>query len=277
MSATIPILNAETFGFISLMVRNKSAIVLDDQKAYLVQSRLSPILRAHGFESFEDLVVELKKPRSSFLVQEVVEAMTTNETSFFRDLHPFNALRSQVLPDLIRRRHNERSLTIWSNACSSGQEPYTIAMLLREYFPEITGWSLRILASDICSKVLEKAKAAEFNQTEVNRGLPTQFLLKYFKRSGMKWIINEDIRQMVDFRLINLVEPWPDIPVADIAFLRNVLIYFDIATKQRILSKVHKCLRSDGYLFLGGSESTMGFETAYSREKIGDAVCYRPL
>lgn len=269
-------LDPAMFGYISSLVRDKSAIVLDAHKAYLVESRLSPIVRAHGLHSFENLVEQLRKPNSAGLVQEVVEAMTTNETSFFRDVHPFEALRKQVLPDLICKRANEKKLTIWSNACSTGQEPYTIAMLLREHFPELAGWKVRICATDICSKVLEKAKSGEFNQTEVNRGLPAQFLLKYFTRQGLKWIITDEIRNSIEFRLLNLVEPWAGIPPTDIVFLRNVLIYFDIDTKKRILCRVHHTLRSDGYLFLGGAESTVGFNANFAREQFGSATFYRP-
>lgn len=264
------------FGFIRTLVRDKAAIVLDAHKSYLVESRLSPIVRAHGLHSFENLVEQLRKPNSGGLVQEVVEAMTTNETSFFRDLHPFEALKRQVLPELIARREKEQKLTIWSNACSTGQEAYTIAMLLREHFPKLATWQVRIIATDICSKVLAKAKSGEFNQTEVNRGLPAQFLLKYFTRQGLKWIINDEIRSMVDFRPLNLVEPWSGIPPTDIVFLRNVLIYFDIQTKQQILSKVHRTLRSDGYLFLGGAESTVGIQCAFTREQAASATFYRP-
>jgi chemotaxis protein methyltransferase CheR len=276
MTAVATGLDSNLFGFISALVRNKSAIVLDEHKSYLVESRLSPIVRAHGLHSFQNLVDQLKKPSSIELVQEVVEAMTTNETSFFRDVHPFTALRRQVLPELISSRAKERRLTVWSNACSTGQEPYTVAMLLREHFPELAGWTVRIIATDICSKVLEKASSGEFNQTEVNRGLPAQYLLKYFSRQGLKWSISDEIRTMVQFRPFNLVEPWSGIPPVDIIFLRNVLIYFDIDTKERILSSVHRTLRSDGYLFLGGAESTVGLDARFSREQSGSAVFYRP-
>ncbi len=275
MTSMATTLDPTAFGFLSAFVRQRSAIVLDAQKSYLIESRLTPIVRARGLASLEHLVNELKKPNTAQLAQEVVEAMTTNETSFFRDMHPFNAMKSHILPELIGKRARERKLTIWSNACSSGQEPYTIAMLLRENFPEVAGWNLKIIATDICTKVLEKAKSGEFNQTEVNRGLPMSLLLKYFTREGMKWIIKDELRNMIDFRLLNLVQPWTGIPPVDIVFLRNVLIYFDVETKQQILCKVHRSLQDDGVLFLGGAESTLGLNTDFSREQLGLATCYR--
>ena len=267
-------IDANAFTFISDLVKKRSAIVLETKKSYLVESRLSPIVHAHGFTSFDSLVTELKKPNASQLVQEVVEAMTTNETSFFRDLHPFNALKTKVLPDLIERNRKSQKIMIWSNACSSGQEAYSIAMLLREYFKELDRWDVKIVATDICTKVLNKAESGEFNQTEVKRGLPEPLQLKYFNRDKMKWILKDEIRNMVTFRPLNLIEPWPSMPPIDIVFLRNVLIYFEVETKRAILAKVHHTLRDGGYLFLGGAETTLGLNSDFRREQVGLATCY---
>lgn len=277
MSTIAEALDPQSFNFITKLVRSKSAIVLESGKAYLVESRLSPVARELGLKNIAELVSELQKPGSQKLTQRVVEAMTTNETSFFRDIHPFTALKEKIIPSLIQRRAKEKSLSIWSNACSSGQEPYTIAMLIAEHFPILKDWKVRIISSDLSSQILDRARLGEFNQTEVNRGLPMNFLLKYFTKNESQWKIRDDIRKMVEFRELNLVEPFPALlPAMDIVFLRNVLIYFSPETKSEILKKVHKVMRKDSYLFLGGSETTMNLNVSFEREQFGSAVCYRP-
>ena len=277
MSTVAAPLDPQAFNFIANLVRIKSAIVLESGKAYLVESRLTPVARELGLEGISELVSELQKPGSLKLTQRVVEAMTTNETSFFRDIHPFTALKEKILPNLIQRRAKEKSLSIWSNACSSGQEPYTIAMLITEHFPMLKDWKVRIISSDLSSQILDRARLGVFNQTEVNRGLPMSFLLKYFTKNGSQWKIRDDIRKMVEFRELNLVEPFPTLlPAMDIVFLRNVLIYFSSSTKSEILKKVHKVMQKDSYLFLGGSETTMNLNVSFEREQFGTAVGYRP-
>ena len=277
MSTVAAPLDPQAFNFIAKLVRIKSAIVLESGKAYLVESRLTPVARELGLEGISELVSELQKPGSLKLTQRVVEAMTTNETSFFRDIHPFTALKEKILPNLIQRRAKEKSLSIWSNACSSGQEPYTIAMLITEHFPMLKDWKVRIISSDLSSQILDRARLGVFNQTEVNRGLPMSFLLKYFTKNGSQWKIRDDIRKMVEFRELNLVEPFPTLlPAMDIVFLRNVLIYFSSSTKSEILKKVHKVMQKDSYLFLGGSETTMNLNVSFEREQFGTAVGYRP-
>jgi chemotaxis protein methyltransferase CheR len=237
---------------------------------------LNPVARENGFDSLERLVSELQRPGSQKLTQQVVEAMTTNETSFFRDLHPFDALRQQIIPELIQKRAKERCLTIWSNACSSGQEVYTIAMIIREHFPELLGWKLKLIASDLSTQILDKAQQGTFNQTEVNRGLPMPLLLKNFEKKGLTWQIKEEVRKMVEFKVINLVEPFPTMPTPDVVFLRNVLIYFAPEMKQDILNKVRKMMKPDGFLFLGGAETTTNLNVSFERVQIGKAVCYKP-
>ncbi len=275
MSVATPTTNS--FNYISNLVLRKSAIVLEPSKNYLVESRLLPVARSHGWETIDELVDALQKQVASALVDEVVDAMTTNESSFFRDLHPFNALRTDILPDLISRRSKERVLNIWSNACSSGQEVYSIAMLIREHFPELSGWRVRLIATDLSNQILEKAKSGTFTQTEVNRGLPMPMLLKHFKREGIQWKISDEIRKMVEFKTLNLIEPWPTtLPKMDIVFLRNVLIYFSVATKTQILEKVHRVLQNDGILFLGGAETTMNLNVKFERKVIDKATGYIP-
>lgn len=276
MSQPTPTLDTNSFNFVSSFIREKSAIVLEPSKAYLVESRLSPIARENGMSSVAELVNALRRPGNRDLSRQVVDAMTTNETSFFRDLHPFEALKSHVIPELMEKRAKERTLNIWSNACSSGQEVYTIAMILRESFPALAGWRVRLIASDLSSAILRKAQEGLFNQTEVNRGLPMPLLLKYFSKVGLQWQIREDIRKMVEFREVNLVETWPMLPTMDIVFLRNVLIYFSPETKATILNKVQRIMRADGSLFLGGAETTMNLDTNFIRVPVGKAICYRP-
>ena len=271
-------LDAQSFSYISSLVRRKSAIILEGEKAYLVESRLTPVVREMGLLNISELVAELQKPGSQTLNQRVVEAMTTNETSFFRDIHPFNALKDKILPGLIQRRSKEKAITIWSNACSSGQEPYTIAMILAEHFPMLKNWKVRLISSDLSNRILDKARLGCFNQTEVNRGLPMNFLLKYFTKDGNKWTVDQGIRNMIEFRELNLVDPFPALlPKMDIVFLRNVLIYFSPESKTEILNKVHAVMHKDSYLFLGGSETTMNLKVNFEREQIGSAVCYRPV
>lgn len=267
-------LAAAAFDHIRGLVRARSAIVLDDGKEYLVEARLSPIARALGVAGVNELSALLTPARPD-LVEEVVQAMTTNETSFFRDLHPFEALRDQVLPPLLERRRPERTLRIWCGACSSGQEPYTIAMLLREHFPELAGWQVTILATDLSLAMLERAKAACYRQLEVNRGLSSQQLLKFFERSGLDWRLKPEIRGMVQFQPLNLTSTFSGMPRFDVVFLRNVLIYFDVDMKRQILGKVRAQLQPDGYLFLGGAETTMNIDSAFERAPFDRAGCYR--
>jgi chemotaxis protein methyltransferase CheR len=275
---TTATIETQTFDFISELIRKKSAIVLEKSKGYLVESRLAPVAREFGFDNLEVLVAELRKPTSHALVQKVVDAMTTNETSFFRDLHPFQALKSTILPDLIEKRGRQRTLNIWSNACSSGQEPYTLAMSIKEHFPELASWRVKLIGSDLSSKILARAMEGVFTQTEVNRGLPMQFLLKYFVKDGIQWRIADDLRKMIEFKPLNLIEPFPSsLPKMDVVFLRNVLIYFSPETKTAILNKVHATLAPDGYLFLGGAETTMNLSVRFEKQLIGSAVCYRPV
>jgi chemotaxis protein methyltransferase CheR len=275
-TSTVAISGNGVFQFISNLVRERSAISLEPGKEYLVESRLAPVARDNGLASLEDLVAAIRQPGAQNLTRQVVEAMTTNETSFFRDIHPFDALRQQILPELINKRSKERTLCIWSNACSSGQEPYTIAMILREHFPELSGWTVRLVGSDLSTQILKRAREGVFNQTEVNRGLPAPLLVKYFQKEGLQWRIKDELRRMVDFHQINLVETWPaTLPKMDIVFLRNVLIYFQPETKKAILDKLKNSLRPDGYLFLGGAETTMNLDSSFNRVQLDRTVCYQ--
>jgi len=263
------------FDYIRRLVLDKSAIVLEEDKEYLVESRLLPLARREGMASLGVLIRKLQSEPFHNLHQRAVEAMTTNETSFFRDLHPFETLRKTLLPQLINQRAAERELTIWCAACSSGQEPYSLAMLLRENFPQLANWKVRILATDLSSDILARAREGRYNQLEVNRGLPVALLVKYFQKRGSDWYLREEIRNMVTFQVVNLAGTWPFIPLLDIVMLRNVLIYFAVESKKEILAKVRRILKPDGYLFLGGSETTFGIDDAFERVQLDRTTCYR--
>ncbi|EMB15163.1 CheR family methyltransferase [Rhodopirellula europaea] len=276
--APSPAIDSRSFDYLAALVLKESAIVIEKTKTYLFESRLMPIARSHNLSDLDQLVEALKRPGSTALVDSVIDAMTTNETSFFRDLHPFNALRTHLIPELIQKRSKERVLNVWSNACSSGQEVYSIAMLLKENFPELAGWRVRLTATDLSKQILDKAQSGIFTQTEINRGLPMPMVLKYFKRNGVTWQISDEIRKMVDFRVLNLVQPWPpSLPKMDIVFLRNVLIYFSVDTKKEILWKVHRNLQKDGVLLLGGAETTMNLDVPFERRVIDKTTGYFPI
>ena len=263
------------FKYISDLIYEHSAIMVEAGKEYLVESRVGPILKEEGLESFHGLVEKLRAQPHNGLHQKVVEAMTTNETSFFRDLHPFEALKKTILPELIEKRAATKSLNIWCGACSSGQEPYTISILLQDQFPQLATWNIRIIASDISREMLARAESGTFSQLEINRGLPAPLLIKYFQKHGTEWQVKEPLQQRLEFCQLNLAGVWPVLPAADIVFLRNVLIYFNIETKRTILGKIRKILRPDGYLFLGSAETTINLDETFERVQLDKAGCYR--
>jgi chemotaxis protein methyltransferase CheR len=261
--------------FIRQLVHGKSAIVLDESKQYLIESRLDPVARARRISSIDSLVNRVKNG-SIDLQTELIEAITTNETTFFRDLTPFEALRTQVLPQLLAARAATRSLTIWSAACSTGQEPYSLAMLLHEHFPVEARWPVRIVATDLSRPTLERARAGRYRQIEVNRGLPAALLVKYFKREGSEWVVTPDLRAMIDFRLLNLIEPWPPGLRPDLVLMRNVLIYFDVPTKKSILERVRRIIARDGALILGTAETTLSIDEGWERVATAKSSFYCP-
>jgi chemotaxis protein methyltransferase CheR len=201
--------------------------------------------------------------------------MTTNETSFFRDIHPFDAMKAHVLPQMTKKLATRKRLSIWSAACSSGQEPYSLAMLIHEYFAAQSGWNVSITASDISDEMLNYSRAGEYTQLEINRGLPVMMMVKYFENSGSVWKARQNIRSLMNFRKLNLSEPWPMMAKMDVIFLRNVLIYFDQETKKNILKQVRRHLNPEGYLFLGSAETTFNLDDSFERILFGRAVCYR--
>jgi chemotaxis protein methyltransferase CheR len=267
---------ASEFSYLCELVKNSTAIALDAQREYLMEARLAGIAQQEGFRNVSELLTRVRSGGSSQLQWKVVEAMTTNETSFFRDVKPFEALRQVVFPALMKARQNERKLSIWCAACSSGQEPYTIGLLLREHFPELQNWKVTILATDIATEMLEKSKSGRYTQLEVNRGLPATYLVKYFKKVGVDWQIDESILKMVEVRRMNLSVAWPLMPPIDLVMLRNVMIYFPVETKKQILKNMRSVLRPDGYLFLGTAETTINLDANFTCESFKNVSYYRP-
>jgi chemotaxis protein methyltransferase CheR len=265
------------FTYLRQLLLEHAGILLEAEKQYLAEARLSPLATQEGFDSIDALLDAIQKGGDAGpLERRVIEAMTNSETSFFRDLHPFEALRTAVIPELIAKRSAERALTIWSAATASGQEPYSLAMLLREHFPQLTGWKVTLVASDISEAMLSRARAGAYSQIEVNRGLPAQLLVRYFRRIDGEWQIAEELRRSIEFRRINLTTAWPFLPAMDIILMRNVLIYFDVPTKKAVLARVRRQLKPGGYLVLGGGESTMSLDDTFTPAQFGKAICYRP-
>lgn len=248
----------EDFDFISQLVRDRSGLVLNKDKAYLLESRLMPIARKRGMAGLEDLAQELRTKNETALIQEVVEAMTTNESFFFRDVKPFDLFRDAIMPDVLRTRASQRSLRVWCAAASSGQEPYSLAILLKEMGDKLNGWRTEIVGTDISRDILAKAKQGTYSQFEVQRGLPIQLLLKYFDKNGETWEIKPEIRSMVQYKEYNLLDKLGALGKFDVVFCRNVLIYFDQETKGRVLDEIANLMPPDGVLFLGGAETVLG-------------------
>ena len=249
------------YEFLRKLLKERSGLDLSSDKQYLVESRLNPLARRVGLSSIAELVAKIKSGTEA-LTSEVVEAMTTNETFFFRDRIPFDHLRQTVLPGLVQARANRRALRIWCAASSTGQEPYSIAMCIKEFAP-LARWRVEIVATDLSHGVLEKSKAGIFSQFEVQRGLPIQMLVKYFTQTGDLWQINADIRAMVQHRQLNLLQDFSQLGTFDVILCRNVLIYFDQDTKVDVFDRLARMLEADGVLLLGAAESVVGISDAF--------------
>jgi chemotaxis protein methyltransferase CheR len=268
-------LSEADFDFVSKYIYARSAIVLEKGKEYLVESRLGPIAKALGMESLSELVQKLRMRPDPQLEESVVEAMTTNETLFFRDRHPFETLVEETLPRLIEARRAERKLNIWCAATSSGQEPYSVLILLKEHFPELASWDINFLGSDISQAMLDRTRAGIYSQLEINRGMPARLMVKYFEKDGATWQIKKELRDMLQLRRINLAESWGPMPRLDLVFIRNVLIYFDTETKKKILGCIRRQMRADGVMFLGGSETTVNLDSSFQRVRQGETWVYQ--
>lgn len=251
------------FAFISGMLKQRSGLIVTQDKMYLLESRLMPIARKRGMKDLTELVGTLKGGRDEALAQEVTEAMTTNESFFFRDTRPFDTLRDQILPAVIERNASRRQIRIWCAAASSGQEPYSIAMTVKEMGAKLAGWRVEILGTDISREILQKAKAGLYSQFEVQRGLPIQLLVKYFQKSGDLWQIDSGLRAMVQYKEQNLLTNFSMLGKFDIIFCRNVLIYFDQPTKKEVLDRMANTMNPEGALFLGGAETVLGISDKF--------------
>lgn len=263
------------FEYLRKFLKDKAAIIVSLDKDYLFETRLGPLAIKEGFKSLDEMISSLQSKPLNGLHQKVIDAMTTNETLFFRDIHPFDTLKKIIIPDLIKKRAAEKTLYLWCMASSSGQEPYSMAIMLADTFPILKDWKIFFLASDISDEMIERTKKGIYSQVEVNRGLPATYLIKYFEKAGSDWQLKEPIRNMVKLQNINLISTWPTLPKMDIIFLRNVLIYFDVETKKSILAKVRQNLKQDGYFFLGGSESTLGLDDNFERVALDKTTYYR--
>ncbi|MDR4305794.1 chemotaxis protein CheR [Chelatococcus sambhunathii] len=251
------------FAFLTEFLKQRSGIAIGEDKRYLVEARLAPLARMRGLASLGDLIEGVRKGLDVDLGDAVIEAMTTNETFFFRDGSPFQALSEVMLPKLIAARSAERRLRIWSAACSTGQEPYSIAMTLDQHAAALAGWTIEIVATDLSAEVIAKAKAGLFTQFEVQRGLPIRVMLANFTQDGDKWRISEALRRRVHFRTLNLLRDFSALGRFDVVFCRNVLIYFDVATKRDVLARTARQTAEDGYLVLGAAESLASLGVPY--------------
>jgi chemotaxis protein methyltransferase CheR len=248
----------DDFHFLSRLLKERSGLTLGEDKGYLLENRLVPVARQRGLRDLDELIAAVRADRFGQYSRDVVDAMTTNESFFFRDKRPFDQFGSIVLPHILKTRSASRSLRIWSAACSSGQEPYTLAMILRENAARLSGWRCEILATDLNRQILAKARAGVYSQFEVQRGLPISLLVRYFRQDGEKWHIDPALRAMVQFREFNLLDDPRALGAFDVVFCRNVLIYFDQATKSDVLGRIRHVMSDDGFLYLGGAETVLG-------------------
>jgi chemotaxis protein methyltransferase CheR len=262
------------YEYLRKLLKDHSGLDLSADKQYLIESRLLPLCRKAGLPGITELVQKMKGGSAEIIAQ-VVEAMTTNETFFFRDKVPFDHFRASIMPEILQARASRKSVRIWCAAGSTGQEPYSLAMCLKEMGAALTGWRVEIIATDLSQEVLEKSKAGIYSQFEVQRGLPIQLLVKYFKQTGELWQVNADIRAMVQHRQLNLLHDFSQLGVFDVIFCRNVLIYFDQDTKINIFNRLAKVTEPDGFLVLGAAETVIGLTDVYKPypEKRG---LYRP-
>jgi chemotaxis protein methyltransferase CheR len=251
------------FDFICQILKTRSGLVLTNDKAYLLESRLLPVARKWKLATFDDLVRLIRSKNDEAVIRDVVEAMTTNESFFFRDTKPFDQFKQICLPALLKARAGTKTLRIWSAACSSGQEAYSLSMILSEMGSQLAGWKIDIIGTDLSSEILQRAKDGMYSQFEVQRGLPITLLVKYFVQQGDRWKISDKIRQMVQYKEWNLLNDPAPLGRFDIVFCRNVLIYFDQPTKAKVLAGIAKQMPDDGYLFLGGAETVLGISDKF--------------
>lgn len=262
----------ENYKFLQDFIYRESGIVLEAEKQYLLDARLLGLARESGLTTLNDLCALLRASQVPSLRQRVVDALTTNETYFMREPAHYEALRDVLLPALIRLKEDSRRLRFWSAASSTGQEAYTLAMLLLE--AGLGSWNIEILGTDLSTQVLERAQQGRYSQLEMNRGLPSAYLLKYFRRAGLQWELKEDVRRMVKFQQFDLRSSMRSLGPFDVVFCRNVLIYFDVPTKAKIINEIHGTLFRGGHLFLGSTETSLPLGDLFERKSLRDATLY---
>ena len=270
-------LSNDDMDFIKELVRSKIAVQLEG-KAYLIESRLAPVVRLHGLSDLRELVGQVRTRSNRPLETDVVEAMTTNETSFFRDQTPFTALAERIIPDLLKNGNGGGPFTMWNAASSSGQESLSVAMMLHEQYPEMANSRrTRLLATDVSRAMVVRCQEAIYSRFEINRGLPANYALKYFDKSGRNWAAKKILTDLIEARELNLINPWAGVPRCDVVMLRNVLIYFPLEIKADILRRIRTdVLKPSGCLLLGGSESTAGIDAAYTAERVNGSTIFFP-
>jgi chemotaxis protein methyltransferase CheR len=254
----------DNFQFMATLAKERSGLVLNEDKVYLLDSRLMPLARRKNIETLDEFVEMLRRDKDFNDINNAVEALTTNETLFFRDTQPFDVFREIVMPNILETRTTQKKFRIWSAASSSGQEPYSLVMLLNEMKSRMLGWKYEIVGTDLSMEILEKAQQALYTQFEVQRGLPVDMMLKYFEADGAKWRFKEPYRTEVSFKKANLLENQHSLGIFDIVFCRNVLIYFDHETKGRVLDMIADMMPADGKLFLGGAETVLGLTEKFT-------------
>ena len=265
----------QEFDFLRELVYESASIVIEPGQEYLAEARLSSLAYAEGFSCVQMLLSSMRQVPSPRLHSQIVDAMTNNETCFYRDLEPFRALRDTIIPELLVRNADHKQLTLWSAAASTGQEAFSVVMLFEEAFGGLPGWRTRMIATDVSCTALARARAGTYNRMEIGRGLTPAQLEKHFRQEGTEWRIAENIRRQVEFFQLNLFDPWVNIPKCDIIFLRNVLIYFDVEKKRLLLAKIADVLKPSGYLLLGSAETTFGLDQSFERVPMGAASFYR--
>lgn len=270
-------MNRAVFEFFSDLLRRESGMQLSPEKSYLLESRLLPLAQDQGVAGVEALAALLRRGQDNrALCQAVIEAMVTHESSFFRDVRPFEILRDVVLPQLLARQTENKHIRIWSAACAGGQEIYSIAMLLQEMSEKLSGWKIDLLATDVSRDILRQAEKGRYTQFEVQRGLPVKLLVKYFHQAGESWTVSDEIKNMVFFRHVNLLFPPADLGRFDVVFCRNVLMYLEASARVRVLQNLHRVTKRHGTLFLGGAESVSGLGQLFTPDPAEKSI-FRPV
>ncbi|MBI3805825.1 MAG: protein-glutamate O-methyltransferase CheR [Nitrospirae bacterium] len=265
----------ESLTFIFSLLQKESGLILDSSKTYLVEARLEPIVAGAGLPSIDALCQHLRTHPGSPLRQSVVDAMATNETSFFRDMIPFEVVKNVILPGLLTTNQKSRQIRIWSAACATGQEPYSLAMLLCTMKTMLEGWKVEILATDLVERVLDRARAGVYSQYEIQRGLPAPYMTRFFEQTDSNWRVKVEVKKWIEFRQLNLLSDFRFLGPFDIIFCRNILIYLDLPLKKAILERMADCLTPNGMLFLGGGETSLGITDIFTRTEVDRAVYYK--